>query len=252
MTSPLRTALAAFVAALALPGGALAATSVGQLLPTNIYTAPDATQVTGLHVALPQPNCTARPSDCSDVASLDQLDGFNIQPRLTIPFSGAIDLSTVSSSTVFLVGPGGARVGINQIVWEPATNTLYAESDQQLAQDATYLLVVTRGVRDLAGNAVDATTFRHDLNFGQTKDPALKAYRKNLLDALPLAMSGGVGPNDIAAASLFTTQSITATSRQIRAQLHGSPVNFNLGLNGERTVFPAATTPLVQVTRQTG
>src|SRR4051794_30292245 len=133
MTSTLRIALAAFVAALALPGGALAATSVGQLFPSNIYTAPDATQVTGLHVALPQPDCNARPSDCSDIASLDQLDGFNIQPRITIPFSGALDVSTVSSSTVFLVGPGGARVGINQIVWEPEpaththTHTLYAE-----------------------------------------------------------------------------------------------------------------------------
>src|SRR3954447_5735370 len=110
MTSSIRWALAAIAAALVLPGGALAATSVGQLFPSNIYTAPDATQLTGLHVALPQPDCTTRPSDCSDVASLDQLDGFNIQPRITIPFSGAIDVSTVSSSTVFLVGPRGARV----------------------------------------------------------------------------------------------------------------------------------------------
>src|SRR5881275_2331710 len=99
MTSTLRIALAVFAAALVLPGGALAATSVGQLFPSNVYAAPDATQVTGLHVALPQPNCSVRPSDCSDVASLDQLDGFNIQPRITIPFSARIDVSTVSSSS---------------------------------------------------------------------------------------------------------------------------------------------------------
>src|SRR3954454_10384020 len=114
MTSVIRTALAAILAGLVLPRGALAATSVGQLFPSNLYTAPDATQVTGLHVALPQPNCATNRSDCADVASLDQLDGFNIQPRLKIPFSAAIDPRTISKSTVFLVGPRGEKVDINQ------------------------------------------------------------------------------------------------------------------------------------------
>ena len=246
MTSAIRVVAAAAAAALALPGSALAATTAGQLFPTNLDTVPDATQVTGLHVRLPQPSCTTNPSDCADIAELDQLDGFNIQPRLAIPFSGPVDLSTVSSSTVFLVGPGGEKVGINQVVWEPATNTLYAESDRQLAQDTTYLLVVTRGVRDANGAPLDATAFRHDLNFGQTKDPAQKAYRKALLDALPLA-----DPSDVAGASVFTTQSITALGETIRSQLPGSAVNFNLGTHGERTVFSAATTPLVTVTHQT-
>jgi hypothetical protein len=246
MTSVIRPALAAIAAALVVPGGALAATSVGQLFPSNIYTAPDATQVTGLHVALPQPNCVTNPSDCADVASLNQLDGFNIQPRLTIPFSAPVDPRTISSNTVFLVAPSGERVGINQIVISSDGKTVYAESDQQLAQDATYLLVVTTGVHDANGDPVEATTFRHDLNFGQTKDPALKAYRKALIDALPSA-----GPVDVAAASLFTTQSITAEAAKIRdTLLHGSAVNFNLGTHGERTVFPASSTIAVQVSRQ--
>jgi dienelactone hydrolase len=247
MTSAIRLAAAAATAALALPGSALSATTVGQLFPTNIDTAPDATQVTGLHVQLPQPNCTTNPSDCADVAELNQLDGFNIQPRMSIPFSGPVDLSTVSSSTVFLVAPDGSRVGINQVVWEPTTNTLYAESDQQLAQDTTYLLVVTRGVHDASGAPLGGSPFLRDTNFGQTKDPAIKAYRKALLDALPLA-----GPVDVAGASLFTTQSITALGQKIRAQLLGSAVNFNLGPGGTPTVFPAATTPQIQVTHQIG
>jgi Bacterial Ig-like domain len=247
MTSPIRWAVAAFAAALVLPGGAFAATTVGQLFPSNIYTEPDGTQMTGLHVALPQPTCATNPSDCADVALLDQLDGFNIQPRLTIPFSAAIDPQTISSSTVFLVGPDGARVGINQVVVSSDMKTVYAESDRQLAQDTTYLLVVTTGVRDANGDPVDATTFRHDLNFGQTKDPALKAYRKSLLDMLPLA-----GPSDVAAAGVFTTQSITAISDKIRSQLQGSPVNFTLGTNGERTVFPLAQIAGIQLRRQNG
>ena len=246
----LRAALVA-AAALALPGVALAATSAGQPFPSNLYTTPDGSQLTGLRVDLPRPDCAVRPSDCADVAVLDTLDGFNIQPRISVPFSGPIDLSTVSSSTIFLVGPGGHVVGINQIVWEPAANTLHFESDQQLAQDTTYLLVVSTGVHAADGSAVEST-FRHDLNYGQTKDAATKAYRKQLLDALAMAMAGGVEPDEIAAASLFTTQSIDAISRKIRGQLTGGSVNFNLGAGGERTVFPLSTVSSVTWLRQTG
>ena len=252
MPAVLRVALAAFALALVLPGGALAATSAGQPFPSNLYTTVDSTQVTGLRVDLPAPSCASHSSDCADIAVLNKLDGFNIQPRISIPFSGPIDLSTVTSSTVFLVGPGGRVVGINQAVWQPATNTLHVESDQQLAQDTTYLLVVSRGVHSAGGEPLAATTFQHDLNFGQTKDPAAKAYRKALIDALPMAMVGGVTPDNIAAVSLFTTQSINAISKRIRAQLAGGAVNFNLGNAGQRTVFPLSTISSVSYQRQTG
>jgi Bacterial Ig-like domain len=245
-----RVALVA-LAALALPGLALAGTSVGQPFPSNLYTTPDATQLTGLRVDLPKPDCAARPSDCADIDVLNTLDGFNVQPRISVPFSGPIDLSTVDSSNIFIVGPGGHVVGINQVVWEPAANTLHFESDEQLAQDTTYLLVVTRGVHDEDGSPVKST-FRHDLNYGQTKDGATKAYRKELLDALPMAMAAGVGPDDIAGASLFTTQSIDALSRKIRAQLPGGAVSFTLGTAGERTVFPFPTISSITWQRQIG
>lgn len=169
---------------LAFPAAALAGTSAGQPFPTNLDTVPDATQLTGLRIDLPQPNCMSNPSDCGDIAVLDTLDGFNIQPRIKIPFSGPIDTSTVSSSTVFLIGPGDHVIGINQPVWEPLDNTLNVETDSQLDQDSTYLLVVTRGLHDADGRPIDASSFRRDLNFGHTKDPAVKAYRKALLDAL--------------------------------------------------------------------
>jgi hypothetical protein len=236
MRTPLRV-LALVAVALVFPGGALAGTKAGQPFPSNLYTTPDASQLTGLRVDLPQPNCSTNPSDCADVAVVNQLDGFNIQPRISVPFSAPIDPSTVSSSTIFLVGPGGHVVGINQAVWERLTNTLHFESGEQLAQDSTYLLVVTRGVHDAAGSALDATTFQHDLNYGQTKDKALKAYRKSLIDALGAA---AIDPDTIAAASVFTTQSIDAISRKIRPQLRATPVTFNLGPGGMRTVFSAA------------
>jgi hypothetical protein len=252
----LRTALRACLVLLALlgfPASALAATTAGQPFPSNLYSVEDSSQATGLRVNLPKPDCAARPTDCADVDILDTLDGFNIQPRISVPFSGSIDLSTVSSSTIFLVGPGFQKVGINQVVWEPAANTLHFESDQQLDQTSTYLLVVTNGVHGADGQQLDTTTFRHDLNFGQTKDPSAKAYRKSLLDGLSMARAVGVKNDDIAGASLFTTQSITAISNKVRAQIQAaappSP-RFDLGTNQERTVFPLSTITAVQWNRQ--
>jgi hypothetical protein len=76
-------------------------------------------------------------------------------------------VNTVTSDTVFLVKldkgqhHGKAHnhddhgvVGINQVVWDPAANTLHAKSDQLLEQDTPYVLVVTDGVRDAAGSPV--------------------------------------------------------------------------------------------------
>jgi hypothetical protein len=232
---------------LVFPGSAFAGPTAGQPFPSNLYTVPDATQLTGLHVDLPKPDCAARPSDCADIAVLNTLDGFNVQPRISVPFSDSIDLSTVSNSTIFLVGPQDHVVGINQVVWEPAAKTLHFESDEQLLPDSTYLLVVTRGVHTSNGTPLDAMD-----RDKTSKDPAEKEYRKALLRVLPSAMAGGATPNEIADASLFTTQSIAALSRKIRAQLAATPVSFTLGSAGERTVFPFGTVLAIQWRRQVG
>jgi hypothetical protein len=67
-----------------------------------------------------------------------------------------------------------------------------------------------------------------------------------------MARAGGARPSDIAAASLFTTQSIDAISRQIRAQLGGGSASFTLGIAGERTVFPLSSVTAIQWKRQVG
>lgn len=224
--------------------------------PSNRFTVADATQNTGLRVNLPKPPCDVRPSDCADIDVLNTLDGFNLQPRLSIPFTGAIDPASVSSASVFLVSLGdtlggggdGKPIGINQVVWDPATNSLYAESDELLDQHTRYALIVTRGVRDMAGDPVEAgafATFRHDLNFGQTKDSALKAYRKSLLDALA---ASGVNPTNVVAASVFSTQSATADLEKIRDQIKGATPAPATMLG----VFPRSDVLGVQFKRQIG
>ncbi|HET6573075.1 MAG TPA: Ig-like domain-containing protein, partial [Fimbriiglobus sp.] len=221
--------------------------------PSDRFTVADASQLTDRRINLPLPDASTRPSDYADVSVINTLDGFNLQPRLSVSFSGPIDVTSVNSTTVFLVqlgdttspADGGGRiVGINQTVWDVATNTLHVESDEFLDQHSRYALIVTRGVRDADGEPIQAgedfERFRHDLNYGQTDDPALKEYRKDLLGALEAARQAGVAGADVVTASVFTTQSATAVLEKIRDQLHAAtpaPADFLLGANGERTVF---------------
>jgi hypothetical protein len=253
----MRTLLAAVVVALALgvPGGALAAVRAEQPFPSNLFTEVDLTQATLLRVDLPKPDCATRPSDCADIDVINTLDGFNIQPRISIPFSGPIDVRTVSSQTVFLLGFSGRRIGINQIVWEPATNTLHVESDEQLAARSPYLLIVTRGLHGADGEPLDRTAFWRDVLFGRPADAAAKRYRTQLGLALAGAAIAGVRPSQIAGASLFTTQSIAAISQKIRAQIRASAPaapSFRLGTGGERTVFPLSSVGSIEFRRQVG
>jgi dienelactone hydrolase len=240
----------------------------GGPFPSDLFTVPDPSHNTGLRVNLPSPDCAERPSDCDDIAVINTLDGFNVQPRLSIPFSGPIDVNAVTSDTVFLISlgstlpggnPGGQVIGINQVVWDPATNTLYAESDELLDQHTRYALIVTKGVHDTTGAPVQAAEafarFRHDLNFGQTGNPALKMYRKALLDALAAARAVRVPPTDIVAASVFTTQSVTAILEKIRDQLKADipePADFLLGSGETRTVFPLSTVAGITFNQQVG
>lgn len=228
-------------------------THTGGPFPSDRFTVSDPSQNTGLRVNLPKPDCDARPSDCEDLDVINTLDGFNLQPRLSIPFDGPVDPATVTGETVFLVSLGdaldqerrGRRVGINQIVWDQMTNTLHVQSDEQLDQHTRYALIVTNRVHDVRGLPVAASDaflrFRHELSFGQTHDSDLKNYRKVLLDALNAVRAAGVEENDIVSASVFSTQSATAMLEKIRDQIKAAtpaPADFNLGPGASRTIFP--------------
>src|SRR5262249_33145568 len=158
-----------------------------------------------------------RPSDYQDVQVLNTLDGFNVQPRLSIPFDGPIDVFSVSSSTVFLVSlgstlehggdPRGTVVGINQVVWDSESNTLHVESDEQLAQHTRYALIVTNGLRDADGRPVQASEEFLRFVYGPLADPDLEAYREELREGLRVAGEVGISQRDVVSASVFTTLS---------------------------------------------
>lgn len=217
------------------------------IFPSNRYTVPDFGNASFRRVQLPRPDCAVRPSDCQDIDVINTLDGFSTQPRITVPFSGDIDVSTVNSDTVFLYNLGdtqtlrgfGQRVGINQVLWDPATRTLAFEPDALLAEHARYVLVVTHGVRDAGGHRIVA-------------GPALAPWREAVAAVRP---AQGLA---VVAASVFTTQSATGDLVKVMRRIKAStpaPVSFMLGSAGGlpvRSVFPVGGLLSAEFRRQNG
>ena len=86
--------------------------TVVSLFPNDELTVPDAGQLTGRRVNLPMPDCKAQPSTCAEIAALNQLDGFNVNPRIAVAFSGAVDPAAARTSI-----RGGKRLGSTQLSW---------------------------------------------------------------------------------------------------------------------------------------
>jgi len=92
---------------------------------------------------------------------------------------------------------GGHVTGINQVVWDPATNTLHVKSNEFLDQHTRYGLIATNRLRDAQGRPVEASqTFRR---FRQT---VRGEYKQALLEAIHAARRIGVCENEIVAASV--------------------------------------------------
>ena len=155
-------ALAGTAAGLAAPAGAAEGLRVlsgptreTAVFPSDRFTVPDAAQLTGLRVDLPVPDCTeATFSTCAALEILNTADGFDLQPRFFIPFSGDVDVTTVTPATAYVEGPTG-RVGLQELTFDPALDVLAARTRDQLPERTRHVLVLTRSVRGTDGSTLD-------------------------------------------------------------------------------------------------
>jgi virulence factor lipase-like protein len=216
----------------------------GGPFPSDMFTVPDSAQNTGRRVNMPYPDCGAGVSDCDDLNVINTLDGFGLQTRISIPFDGPIDPTSVSSQTVFVLpmgsylptgNPAGEIVGVNQIVFDQETNALHVETDALLEQASRYAVIVTDGVLDTYGVKVKASKqFRH------LRTDVAGWYRNLLVQAIDAAKRRGIREQHIVAASVYSTQTITSVMERVRDGIKAgtpAPANFNLGPAGERAVF---------------
>ena len=173
--------------------------------PTDILTQRDSNQLTGRRVNLPFPaGCgpNSLESACSDVALLNQLDGFSVYPQIRLCFSGPITWTTISDG-LFIVPltEFSPWIRATRVVYDQSSNCALAKPEKVLESGKLYALIATSAIRDAAGRPVKA-------------DPRFISSLLNLvggssaqgisLSAL-LSQLGGT----IAGASVFTTLSAT-------------------------------------------
>jgi hypothetical protein len=162
----MRALVVALIVALALPAAAEAkSVSVrhgrgihARIFPDNFFSVRDKRQLTGRRVHIKPPHCTrATYSICDSYAELNHLDGFDLQPRVTVPFTGPIKLASVNDTNFSITTTKGKFVsGLRQLTWDPQKRILAGISDKFLKERTTYAIHVTRGIRDSRGRRTRA------------------------------------------------------------------------------------------------
>ena len=141
-----------------------------RIFPADAFTVRDSRQVTGRRVNFrkgldyPTVKGRVRPrcdktdySICDAFTELNKLDGFDLQPRVVVPFTGTIRLGSVSASNFFITSNSGKFVsGFRQLTFDPVTHTLAGISDRFLREDTRYRIHVTNGIRGKGGKRVRA------------------------------------------------------------------------------------------------
>ena len=200
--------LATFAAAALLAPSAAAPadaqTRAPAIFPSNSLTVRDTTQATGRRVKLRLPDCRRLVSNCNEIRLLNQLDGFDTEPRVEIRFHRPIDVAKVNGQTIYVQAKGGPRIALNRLVWSPARNALYGIPERQLEEARTYTLRVSR---QLSGRGASTSFTTMSATAG------LVQMRKQLDDG-----------------SAYDAAGIAPADRRLRFERP----------NGERTVFAAA------------
>jgi fermentation-respiration switch protein FrsA (DUF1100 family) len=224
---------------------------VRAVFPSDRFTVADPGQLTGRRVALPVPaKCAPAAAGCDEIRLLNQLDGFSVNPRVAIRFSAPISLDSVTRTSAFILPlwtePLPSPVALTQLVWDPESATLYARPERALLQARRYAVVVTTRVLDQDQKPLRPVTgpgLVSEASYGASVETLVFQQLKGL----------GVSRAELAAAAVFTTQSVTADLEQIRALVESRPapeVRVALGPGGARSLYERADIESIELRRQ--
>jgi hypothetical protein len=201
--------------------------------PSDALTVADNAQKTGKRVNMPLPDCTKAASTCAELGVINQLDGFNPQPRIRVTFSGPINPDTLRggiwiialdnlTNEEFGITQFGEPLAINQVIYDPETNSVFAKPDYFLDQHRRYAIVVSNAVYDKAGDPVTASPAYAACANATSADCAAVAEVARVATEM-------FGPRKIVASTIFTTMSATAWMENARAKLQTTSTGFARG-----------------------
>lgn len=137
------TALGALtVSGLVAPSATAASPRFLSVFPSDTFTVPDAGQITGLRIDLPDDSCSSLPA-CGLHKRLEQLDGFDLDPRMSVTFDQQVDPARAMRQVKVVRADGtGSAIGVDRVVYDAATKTGYAHPVRQLEPATTYKIVI--------------------------------------------------------------------------------------------------------------
>lgn len=174
----------------------------------------------------------ADPDNIADPqVALNQLDGFSTTSPITTPMVRALDpesivigSSVVVLEVVAISGLGFAptavisNLGPDEITAVSTDDSLILQPLQPLNQNATYLVLLTNELTDLAGNALEASlTYRllaGDIDL--TASDAQAQLQTLIRTHLSVGESAGVASDSVVLSWTFNTQSIRNTLQAVK------------------------------------
>lgn len=153
--------------------------AVVSTFPNDALTTRDRSQATGRRVDLPLPDCTQQVSRCNALTLINQLDGFDLDPRIAVRFAGPVDPATAVAGVRVEQRGGRFSTGLDRVVYDASTFTVYAHPVSQLAPGTTYSISFPmpqrkRGLPSTTFTTMSATTGLQDM-IGQLDNGS--AYR---------------------------------------------------------------------------
>ena len=195
--------------------------------PDDLHTV-DSASLTGVSVSF-QPEAEAvlrasTPEGFNIVDGLESLDGFGTTAAILLRFTAPVDPATLNAETARLVdlSGGGAPLPF-EVEWTDDDATAIVYPLFPLEPKRLHGLVVTRDLLDDEGQPVWAAPALRELLEGEATEPRLARLHGRYADLLD-AVADLAAVEDVAAATVFTTQSLHEEDLAVAAVLAtGSP-----------------------------
>jgi dienelactone hydrolase len=191
--------------------------------PDDFHTVDEPDSYTGLAVDI-QPEAEAwmrasLPEGFNVVDGLETLDGFGTIAGIILRFTGPLDTTTVHDGTTALVALDDGEAQPFEVEWADDGATAIVYPLFPLEPKRSYGLSMSREVLDEGGEPVWAAPALYELLTGEATDPRLARLHDRYA---ALLAATDAGPDDVCAATVFTTQSIHEEDVAVAAVLESA------------------------------
>jgi dienelactone hydrolase len=184
--------------------------------PDDLYTEDDPTSPTGLRVRLDAQRApwlaALPPAQALAFSQLDGLDGFGTSAAVLLPFDAPLDPASLDAVRLLDLDAGASPDVDVEIMLIPPGDLLLVRPRAPLRPGKRYGVIASCDLHDADGGCVGSSQALNTLLRGGTEEPRLARLAPRYARLLEIA---GLGASEVAAAVVFTTQTILEHSEPV-------------------------------------